>query len=115
MRRSNEPFWWALFSVGGTLTALLLPAHVLLLWIAPPLGWLGSPDYVSLLGLVHRPAVRLYLFLLISLSLLHWGHRFRYTLYDGLQLKHLHVPVAFLCYAVAVTGSAVTAYVLWNF
>ena len=31
---------------------------------------------------------------LSMLSLFHWAHRFRYTLYDGLQIKHLNEVVA---------------------
>ena len=38
---------------------------------------------------VDHPLVRLALFGLIMLSLFHWAHRFRYTLYDGLQLIQL--------------------------
>jgi fumarate reductase subunit D len=57
---------------------------------------------------------RLYLLVLISLPLFHWAHRFRYTLYDGLQLKHLTVLIAVLCYGAALAGTAMTAYLLWT-
>jgi fumarate reductase subunit D len=48
------------------------------------------------------------------LPLFHWAHRFRYTLYDGLQLYHLTVFIAVLCYGAALGGSAIAAYTLWN-
>ena len=54
--------------------------------------------------------MRLYLFVMISLPLFHWAHRFRYTLYDGLQLYHLTVLIAVLCYGAALVGTAVAAY-----
>ena len=43
----------------------------------------------ELAGKIDQPLVKLALFGFIVLSLFHWGHRFRYTLYDGLQLSHL--------------------------
>jgi fumarate reductase subunit D len=48
------------------------------------------------------------------LPLFHWAHRFRYTLYDGLQLKHLTALIAVLCYGAALVGTAMTTYLLWT-
>ena len=48
------------------------------------------------------------------LSLFHWAHRFRYTLYDGLQIKHLNEVIAVLCYGAAMVGSVVAAVLLWR-
>ncbi|HSC69773.1 MAG TPA: hypothetical protein VLH58_00370 [Candidatus Methylomirabilis sp.] len=56
-----------------------------------------------------RP-LRLYLLALIALPLFHWGHRFRYTLYDGLQLKRLFGIIAGLCDGAALIGSVLAAY-----
>src|SRR5574341_606132 len=112
--RSTTPFLWTLFSVGGTIAALLFPVHIFLIGLAFPLGWLDPPRYESLRSLVAHPAARLYLFVLIGLPLFHWAHRFRYTLYDGLQLKHLFGLIAVLCYGVALMGSAAAAYTLWT-
>jgi fumarate reductase subunit D len=86
VRSPREPLLWTLFSAGGTITAFVLPALVALLWIAAPLGWTNTLGYDELLDLVRHPLARLLLFGLIGLSLFHWAHRFRYTLYDGLQL-----------------------------
>ena len=68
----------------------------------------------SLLSLIRHPLARLYLLLLISLPLFHWAHRFRYTLYDGLKLKHLTELIAVICYGSALVGSALAAYTLWS-
>jgi len=56
--------------------------------------------------------VRVYVFVLISLPLFHWAHRFRYTLYDGLQLKHLTIPIVIFCYGTALAGTILAAYLL---
>jgi fumarate reductase subunit D len=108
------PLLWLLFSAGGTVAALFIPIHLFLTGLAFPLGWLEAPSYESVLGLMGRSPVRLYLFVIIALPLFHWAHRFRYTLYDGLQLKHLTMLIAVLCYGAAVLGTAVTAYLLWT-
>jgi fumarate reductase subunit D len=44
--------------------------------------------------------------------LVHSAHRFRYTLYDGLQIKARRT-VAVLCYGAAIVGSVATFAVLW--
>ncbi len=107
-RRSREPFFWAMFSGGGMLAALFLPALVVVLWFAPP-------SYRELVDQVDQPLVKLALFGLIMLSLFHWGHRFRFTLYDGLQLSHLRELIAVICYGGAAALTLLAAYLLWTF
>lgn len=111
-RRSREPFLWALFSGGGMLAALVLPAVVALLWIAGPLGWADVPTQQEFLALVRHPLGRLGVFGLAALSLFHWAHRFRYTLYDGLQLYHLNQLIAILTYGIATAGTIVAGWVV---
>ena len=113
-KRSNEPFLWLLFSAGGVVSALLLPIHLFLFGLAFPLGWLQGPDQARLLDLVRHPLARLYLLVLCSLPLFHWAHRFRFTLYDGLQIKHLNELINVCCYGGAVLGTSVAAYLLWR-
>lgn len=112
MPRSKEPFVWALFSSGGMLAALFLPAAVLVLWVAGPLGWTDAAVYESFAKLVRQPVGRLFLLALITLSLFHWAHRFRFTLYDGLQLSHLRELIAVLTYGTAIVLSLATALTL---
>lgn len=113
-KRSNEPLLWLLFSAGGVFAALFVPVLLLLFGVAFPLGWLRPPSHGQLLGVLHHPLTRLVLFLLCTLSLFHWAHRFRYTLYDGLQIKHLNGPINLVCYGGAIIGSVVALYLLWQ-
>ena len=109
-----EPFLWILFSAGGVVAAFLIPVHLFLQGLAFPLGWAKTPDYSSTAALVAHPLVRLYLFVLCSVPLFHFAHRIRYTLYDGLQIKHLNEVIALSCYGTAVVGSLVAGFLLWN-
>jgi fumarate reductase subunit D len=113
-KRSAEPMLWLLFSAGGVLSALLIPAIIALFGLAFPLGWLAPPDHGHLLAVLRQPLTRVVLFFLCVLSLFHWAHRFRYTLYDGLQIKHLNELVNLFCYGGAIVGSVWAAYVLWR-
>lgn len=108
--RSLEPLLWLAFSAGGVLAALLIPSLLFLFGLAFPLGWIAPPDHARLIAVLGHPLVRFAAFLLCSLSLAHWAHRFRYTLYDGLQIKHLNELVNLFCYGSAVVGSIVAAY-----
>ena len=113
-KRDPEPLFWMLFSAGGVASGMLLPVLALLFGIAFPLGWLDAPDYDRLHALLANPLVALVLFGVFTLSLFHWAHRFRHTLYDGLQIKHLHEVIAVTSYGAAVAGSVLAAYLLWR-
>jgi fumarate reductase subunit D len=112
-RRSLEPLLWISFSAGGVTAALLMPVLVLLFGLAIPLEWVAAPTRAHLLALVGAPFTRLVLFVVFVLSLAHAAHRFRYTLYDGLQIKHLNEMVNLFCYGGAIAVSVWAAYVLW--
>ena len=111
-RRPIEPLLWLLFSAGGVMAALLLPSLLLLFGAAFPLGWLQPPSHASLVTVIGHPLARVVLFVLCTLSLFHAAHRFRYTLYDGLQIKHLNEVINLLCYGGAIVGSVAAAYLL---
>jgi fumarate reductase subunit D len=111
--RSNEPFLWLLFSAGGVVSALLLPVHLLLFGLAAPLGWIDPPTYDRLVEIVRHPLARVYLLVLCTLPLFHFAHRFRFTLYDGLQIKHLNELINAACYGAAVLGAAAAVYLVW--
>lgn len=113
-KRSNEPFLWSLFSSGGTVAAFVVPVLLCFYGLVFPLGWLTPPSYQSTLALVSHPLTRLVLFVVCSLPLFHWAHRFRFTLYDGLQIKHLNEMIIVLCYGGAVVGTVLAGYILWN-
>jgi fumarate reductase subunit D len=112
IKRHPEPLLWMLFSAGGVLSAMLMPILVFLFGIAFPLGWLTPPSYERALNVTANPLTGLVLFGLVLLSLFHWAHRFRHTLYDGLQIKHLNEVIALVSYGLAVAGSVAAAYLL---
>ena len=114
MARSNEPILWSLFAGGGALSAMLVPIHLLVLGLVVPLTW-GSAEQEALatrmLGFVQHPLGKLYILVLVMLSLFHWAHRFRFTLVD-LGLKSLAKPIAWSCYLTACAGTAWCVWVL---
>jgi fumarate reductase subunit D len=112
-KRPFEPFLWTLFSAGGVVAALLVPVQLFLTGVAIPLGWLPGLSHPKAHALISLPLVRLYLFVLCSLPLFHWAHRFRYTLYDGLQIKHLNEVIDAFCYGGAIAGTILAGYLLW--
>jgi len=103
---------WLMFSAGGVMAAVFLPILVLLFGLAFPLGWLDAPDYGHLRAVVGYPLTFVVLLGLFVLMLVHSAHRFRYTLYDGLQIKKKQT-VAVLCYGAAIVGSVATLVLLW--
>ena len=113
-RRSVEPLLWMLFSAGGVLAALVVPIFALLFGLAFPLGWLAPPEHAHLVALLRHPLTRVGVVVFCLLSLIHAAHRLRYTLYDGLQIKHLNEIITLLCYGGAIVGSVVAGYVLWR-
>ena len=112
VNKETEPIFWTLFSAGGVVAALFLPVQLFIFGIAIPLGWMHSPAYPALRQLLHSPITRIYLFVLCSLPLFHFAHRFRYTLYDGLQIKHLNEVVFAGCYGIAILGTVAAGYLL---
>jgi fumarate reductase subunit D len=113
-KRSLEPMLWLVFSAGGVVSALLVPVLVLLLGIVIPLGWLAAPSYEHLSAIVRHPITRILLFGVCFVSLFHAAHRFRFTLYDGLQIKHLNELINMFCYGGAIVLSIWAGYLLWQ-
>ncbi len=113
-RKAIEPLLWLLFSAGGVLAALLGPVLLFMFGVAFPLGWLPTPSHAHLLGVLGNPVVRVVMVVFCALALVHGAHRFRYTLYDGLQIKHLNEFVNLVCYGGAIVGSIVAAYWMWQ-
>ena len=112
MRQHSEPYLWLLFGAGGVMSAMLMPPLLLLFGIAFPLGWVQPPTHAHMLAVLGNPLTRLVLLGLCVLSLFHAAHRFRHTLHDAVRVSH--PMVAALCYAVAIVGSGVAAYLLWQ-
>lgn len=111
MPRSREPYLWAVFSAGGMAAAMVLPAVAFVLWVAAPAGWIDV-RYDALAETFRHPVTRVVLFAVVSGSLFHAAHRFRYTLYDGLQLYHLNALIALLTYGVATALSVLAGVIV---
>ncbi len=96
----SAPLFWLLFSGGGTVSAMLLPALVIVSGIAVPAGWVAEDQ---LFTLITNPLTRIILVGLVFLFLFHWAHRFRYALVD-LGLGRLGKQ-AWLFYGAALAGT----------
>ena len=110
-RRRVEPLVWLMFSAGGVLAAVFLPSLILVFGLALPLGWLDPPEHEDVLAVVGHPLTFVVLLGMFVLMLVHSAHRFRYTLYDGLQIK-MRRTVAVLCYGAAIAVSVAAFAVL---
>ena len=108
MAKSNEPIWWSLFSAGGVVSAFFIPVTIVLTSTVVPAGWIEAE---GLRQLIAHPLTRLYLFVLISLSLFHWAHRFRYALVD-LGLRNVAGILAITCYGTVVLGTIMAGFFL---
>ncbi len=105
------PFVWLMFSGGGVMAAIFLPSLAFLFALAYPLGWLDAPDHDHLEAVIGNPLTILVLFGLFVMMLVHSAHRFRYTLYDGLQIQSKK-GTAVVCYGSAAIISLVALRVL---
>jgi fumarate reductase subunit D len=104
MARSNKPIVWGPFAAGGTVTAFLTPALMLLTLMAA-LG--HAPDllaYERLHAFAGHWIVKVAIVGTVFLSLWSAAHRLRITCFDlGLRADTL---VATIVYAVALAGTA---------
>ena len=113
-KKSNEAFWWSLFSAGGVMSAMFMPAIVVLCGLVLP--WQsGEYDkraaYEHIHGLVAWWPVRLVLLGVIALSFFHVAHRIRHVLID-LGWRHQTAPLSLVCYGGAITGATTAVWLL---
>ena len=111
MAKSNEPIWWSLFSAGGMVAAMIFPILIIITGILIPFGLAGDNplNYERIhTAVAHNNYVKLIFFIVISLPLFHWAHRFRFTLVD-VGLKSISTLISILCYGGAITGTIVSA------
>ena len=110
-RRRIEPLVWLTFSGGGVTAAVFLPVLAFLFALAFPMGIIDPPSRDHLFDILHNPLTFLVLLGMFTVMLVHAAHRFRYTLYDGLQLKWKW-QIAVLCYGGALFGAAAAFVIL---
>ena len=113
-RAKVEPFLWLLFSAGGVVAALVIPVLLLLFGFAFPLGWLSPPSHAHMLAVLGHPLSRVTIFVSCTLLLFHWAHRFRFTLYDALQIKHLNELIVLLSYGAVLVGTIAAGVLVWQ-
>lgn len=113
MAISNKPIVWGPFAAGGTLTAFLTPALILLTLLVA-LG--HAPDllaYDRLHAFLGHWLVKVALAGVVFLSLWSAAHRLRITCYDlGVRAD---VAVATVVYAVALAGTGAAVLYLTKF
>ena len=113
-----EPFLWGLFSLGGFLTAFLLPVTILAVSFFVPLGlwpadrigyaWLQgamNPAAANIQGLL----VRLFFLLVIAGSFFHGAHRFTYMVAEVADHRG-EKAMSFVFHGLAVVGSLIALY-----
>lgn len=116
MKGSHEAIWWALFSAGGVVAAMVIPVLVFVTLVGPGLGFslfVNAVSYDRFAVLLGHPIVKLVLLPTVLLSLFHAFHRIRHLIID------LHIPVskllvASVSYSLAAAGTAAAAIVLWQ-
>ena len=108
MRPSNEPFFWAMFSAGGVIVALLLPVLIVITGFVVPAEGI---EFDQLERLFNNVLVRLIILGVAFFSFVHAAHRLRHTLKD-LGLRSVATPLAVLCYAAALAGTVWAALVV---
>jgi len=111
--KTSEPLWWSLFSAGGVMSALFLPAFVVTSGFLLP--WLRGHDhegaYEQVVATVTWWPVRLGLMAVIGLSFFHAAHRIRHVVID-LGWRHATAPLSIACYGAAIAGVGATVYLL---
>ncbi len=110
MKRSNEAFWWSLFSAGGVMAALFVPASIVVTGLVLPVRG-GEDSYETVHGLVSWWPVRIVLFGVVFLTMFHCAHRIRHILMD-FGLRAASTPLAVICYGGALTGTVIAAYLV---
>ena len=114
MAKSNEPIWWSLFSAGGMVAAMIFPILIIITGILIPFGLAGDNplNYERIhTAVAHNNYVKLIFFIVISLPLFHWAHRFRFTLVD-VGLKSISTLISIICYGGAIAGTIISAIIL---
>lgn len=116
MRYSKEPFFWAMFSAGGMILALLLPALIVVTGFLVPAedGFLvpgGGIEGIDLFDIFDNWFFRIVIFGIAFLGFFHAAHRIRHTLVD-LGLRAYHTPIGVVSYLVAAAATVWAASVV---
>ncbi len=110
MARSNKPLVWSLFAAGGTVSAFVLPALVLITLMASYGHAPASLSYEDMRTFAGGWRGKLVVFGVITLCLWHAAHRLRTALH-GLGLR-ADTAVAVVGYGIAAAGTLLSVYYL---
>lgn len=106
MAKSNKPIFWGLFAAGGTVTAFVTPALVLITLFAAFGAGMDMFTYESIHAFAAWWLGKLIIFGVILLSLWHAAHRLRVTAHDfGIRADTV---VAYVVYGIAALGTLMT-------
>ena len=106
MAKSNKPLVWGTFAAGGTLTAFVIPALVVVTLLASTGQVPEGLSYASMHAFAATWIGKIVIFGVMFLSLWSSAHRLRITFYDfGVRADGL---VATVVYLVAALGSVAT-------
>ncbi len=115
MSKSNEAFWWTLFSAGGVMTALFIPAIIVATGFLLPTAdsAVAAERFEHVYSAAAGWPVRVVLFVVLGLSFFHCAHRIRHTLMD-LGLRHIVGLLMLVSYGGASVGTLAAAILLWK-
>ena len=106
---------WAAFANAAVLSALIVPAHILVQGILGPLGVVPSFDqhYTTFVSAVDNWLVKIYLLVLVVVCLYVFAHRIRYVMME-LAIPGNKLIFGMFTGGLAALGTAFAAYVLLN-
>ncbi len=107
--RSNEPIFWSLFGAGGLVVAFILPVLIFVTGVAVPLGIMPGEamSYERIHWFASTWYGKLFILLVISLTLWHGFHRIFLSLHD-LGITFWHMFFKWLLYGIAFIGTLAT-------
>ena len=110
MAIANKALVWGLFAAGGTLTAFLFPA-VILVFLLTSAGWnLTGLEFTTIQAALQKSMAKILVFAVLFLSMWHAAHRFRVLVHDlGLRAD---ATVALVAYLIAAIGTVTAAWFL---
>lgn len=104
-QRSHEPIAWSLFGAGGMVVAFIIPVLAVITGFLMP-GWEAPSLYNNLIAFGQHWIAKIFLFLVISLTLYHTVHRIYHGLHD-LHIEGNHTVMAIFFYGSATVLSIV--------
>jgi fumarate reductase subunit D len=105
--RSNEAFWWSLFSAGGVMSALFVPVLIVLTGFVLPFVGDSATNYRRVSHALSFWVVRIVLLGVVTLSFFHCAHRIRHVL-PTVGLRMSPGLLAVVCYGTAFAGAVAT-------